>query len=128
MTSEAQTAKAQRWLAEQSPEQLAISEWTVTEFSAALSMKVRMCHLNESARAEVLLTFTAMMRENFEVLPVTPSDFRSATRLADRHESGLRAGDALHLGIAANAGQQIISLDKALIEAALAVGISARLP
>lgn len=127
LTPEAHTATAQEWLADQTPEQLVISEWTATEFSAALSMKVRMRHLDESARSEVLAVFNTMKNETFEVLAVKQTDFVSAARLADHHESGLRAGDALHLGIAANATQQIVSLDKTLVDAALAAGIAARL-
>lgn len=128
MTRESRTASIQRWLAAQPPDQLCISDWTMTEFSAALSMKVRMRHLDEVARAEVLTTFASMTQNSFEVLPVSRKDFALAARLADQHGSGLRAGDALHLGIAANARKIIVSLDRALVKAALAAGIHAQIP
>ena len=127
-TRESRTAAVQRWLAGQAPNRLCISDWTMTEFSAALSMKLRMGHLDEAARAEVLAAFTAMARDTFDVLPVTREDFARAARLADQHVSGLRAGDALHLGIAANAGETLVSLDRTLIKAALAAGIRAQSP
>lgn len=127
LTRESRTVAVQRWLAAQPPEQLAISDWTAAEFSAALSMKVRMRHLDESSRADVLAVFTALARDTFTVLPVTREDFRAAARLADRHQTNLRAGDALHLGITANRGEQLVSLDRIQVKAATTLGISARL-
>lgn len=127
LTREARTAAVQQWLADQDPQQLVLSEWTVTELSAALSMKVRMRQLAEQARADALAVFTTLVRDSFSVLPVAREDFRAAARLADAHESGLRAGDALHLGIVANHGERLLSLDRVQVKAALAAGISARL-
>ena len=75
----------------------------------------------------MLAVFMRLMRETFTVLPVNPDDFREAARLADLHESGLRAGDALHLAIVANRGERLLSLDRAQVQAAIAAGISARL-
>ena len=126
-TRERRTAEIQRWLAGQDPDDLVISDWTATEFSAALSMKVRMRDLDPASRADVLAVFTQLMRETFTVLPVSSDDFREAARLADSHESGLRAGDALHLGIVANRGERLLSLDRTQVQAAVAAGISARL-
>ena len=86
-----------------------------------------MQHLAPALRADVLAVFTRVMRETFIVLPVERDDFREAARLADLHESGLRAGDALHLGIVANRGERLLSLDRVQVQAAIAAGISARL-
>lgn len=127
LTPERRTGEIQRWLAMQVPESLVISDWTVTEFSAAVSMKVRMRQLDAVARADVLAVFTRLIRETFSVLPLTRDDFREAARLADLHETGLRAGDALHLGIVANRGERLLSLDRVQVKAATATGISARL-
>lgn len=127
LTRERRTAEIQTWLAHQSPEDLVVSDWVATEFSAALSMKVRMRQLDAATRADVLAVFTKLMRETFTVLPVGRADFRTAARLADAHASGLRAGDALHLGIVANHGERLLSLDRVQVQAAVAAGISARL-
>ena len=127
LTRETRTKAVQRWLAEQAPEQLVISEWTATEFSAALSMKVRMRQLDAAMRADAQAVFTTLIRDTFTLLPVSSEDFRAAARLADVYASGLRAGDALHLGIAANHGERLLSLDRVQVRAALAAGISARL-
>lgn len=127
LTPERRTAEVQRWLAKQKPDDLVISDWTVTEFSAALSMKVRSRQLDPESRSDALALFTRLARETFSVLPVAREDFREASRLADLHESGLRAGDALHLGVVANHGERLFSLDRVQVEVAVAAGISARL-
>lgn len=126
-TPERRTAEAQRWLAKQKPEDLVISDWTITEFSAALSMKVRSRQLDPESRSDALAMFTRLARETFSVLPVAREDFKEASRLADLHASGLRAGDALHLGVVANHGERLLSLDRVQVEVAVATGISARL-
>lgn len=127
LTRERRTPEIQRWLADQDPVALVVSDWVVTEFSAALSMKVRMRELDPVARADVLAVFTQLLRASFTVLSVERADFREAARLAGVRGSGLRAGDALHLGIVANRGEQLLSLDRVQVKAALAAGISARL-
>ena len=47
----------QAWLAEQEPGRLAISDWVITEFSAALAMKLRTAKIEPTHRAEVLAMF-----------------------------------------------------------------------
>lgn len=125
LTYEARTVAVQNWLADQPPEELTISEWVVTEFSAALSLKVRMRHFEPADRARVLSAFTTLTEESFMVLAVTRLDFRTAARFSDRHATGLRAGDALHLAIAFNHGAHLLSLDRVQIKTAKALGLSA---
>lgn len=127
LTSESLTADAQDWLGRQQAGELAISDWVMTEFSAALSMKLRGGFLPAPDRAEALAVFSEMAEASFHVLPVTISDFRVAARFADQHSTGLRAGDALHLAVASNHGARIRALDKGLVAAAQALGISAAL-
>jgi len=52
LTKEAQTARMQTWLAEQAPETLAASEWVTTEFSSALSVKLRTRNIEAKLHAE----------------------------------------------------------------------------
>ncbi|MDZ7804364.1 MAG: type II toxin-antitoxin system VapC family toxin [Thiohalophilus sp.] len=46
LTNESRTTEMQQWLAAQPPEQLTISDWVITEFSGALSLKLRNRQLN----------------------------------------------------------------------------------
>ena len=41
LTNETETRRMQAWLGDQEPSRLGISDWVITEFSAALSMKLR---------------------------------------------------------------------------------------
>ncbi len=124
LTNESRTAEMQNWLASQSPEDLVISDWVMTEFSAALSMKVRTGQLGPAHKAEALAMFRSMAEVSICSVAVDRFDFATAARLSDQHATGLRAGDALHLAIAANHGYRLVSLDHGLGDAALALGVS----
>ena len=123
LTKEAETGHMQAWLGEQAPDGLAISDWVITEFSSALSLKLRAGQIAPAHRAEALAMFTRMRVDSFAVLPVSASQFRTAARFADQHGLGLRAGDALHLAICADHGATLCTLDRRLGEAGPALGV-----
>ncbi len=122
-TNEARTDSIQTWLGEQKPETLAISEWVATEFSAALSIKLRTRQIAEHHRADALAMFTRLTADSFMILPIQASQFRTAARFADQYALGLRAGDALHLAIAADHGAILCTLDERLAKAGSAAGV-----
>lgn len=117
----------QTWFNQQTSEELAISDWVVTEFSSALSMRLRLKHLSAELRAEAMTQFTNLRTGSLAVVPITREHFQAAARFADQSRLGLRAGDALHVAIAAGLGATIYTLDKRLGEAAVALGVSANL-
>lgn len=125
LTNEPRTGDIQEWLADQPAGALAISDWVVTELSGALSIKVRSGQMGPEHRVEVLTTFTRLREESFLVLPVSRLDFHTAARFADQYDIGLRSGDALHLAVAANHGVRLVSLDRRLVQAGKALGVSA---
>jgi predicted nucleic acid-binding protein len=127
LTNEAETLRMQIWLGEQAPGDLTISEWVATEFSAALSIKIRTGQIETRHRAEALAAFTRLSVDSFTTLPISSAQFRTAARFADQHALGLRAGDALHLAIAADYGATIATLDRRLAEAASSLGVSTQL-
>ena len=127
LINEPRTGAAQSWLADQPAGQLAISDWVVTEFSGAMSIKLRMNALEPVHRADALAMFARLCERSLNVLPVERDDFRTAAQLANQHETGLRAADALHLAVAANHGLRVQSLDEGLVKAASQLGVSARL-
>lgn len=127
LTREAETERLLDWIAAQDPEHLAISDWVITEFSSALSIKLRSGQLEAKHRADALAMFTTMSTDSFSVIPITGAPFRTAARFADQHALGLRAGDALHLAICADHGATLCTLDKRLGEAGPALGVKAEL-
>ena len=127
LTNESRTGEVQGWLGRQSPDQLAISEWVITEFSAALSIKVRSGQMLPRHRADALAAFTGLTDESLTVLPVSSLDFRTAARFADQFEIGLRSGDALHLAVAANHGARVYTLDRRLAVAGATLGLTTEL-
>jgi len=127
LTNEPETARMQEWLGVQQSGDLAISAWVTTEFSAALSMKLRSHVIKAAQRAAALAAFTQLTAESFNMLAVTEVQFRTAAHYADRSDLGLRAGDALHLAIAADNGATIVTLDHRLAEAAGELAVPAQL-
>jgi predicted nucleic acid-binding protein len=127
LTREHKTAAVQGWLGAYDPNELDISDWVVTEFSSALSIKLRTGQIEPGHRAAALATFARLCAENLTILSISGLHFRLAARFADRQELGLRAGDALHLAICAEHGILLATLDRRLSEAATAVGVRTEL-
>lgn len=108
------------------PDNLAISHWTRVEFASLLARQVRMGVLKDGTAREAGSRFETMIAESFDVLLPNRDDFERARVWLGHFETGLRAGDALHLAIASNRGADAIySLDKRMIAAGKTLGVPA---
>ena len=122
---EATTIHVQDWL-QSRPEKTATSDWTIVEFSSAMSIKVRTGQISIGLRDDALRSFVAY-RGGMISLPVTPDDFRVAARFSEHHETGIRANDALHLAVAHAFGATLCTLDRRLAKAGPQLGVAAEL-
>ncbi|WP_294337729.1 type II toxin-antitoxin system VapC family toxin [uncultured Sphingomonas sp.] len=103
LVREPMTSAVRRWLFAQPAGEVFISDWTGPEVASALSVKVRVGALTIDQRAAAASTWQRLRNAHLHTLAVEADHFVSAARIADRHDLGIRAGDALHLAIAAAA-------------------------
>jgi len=98
--------------------ELTTSMWTQVELSSLVSRKVRMGELSDSQAEVVRREFDRVLGESFELLSPTAADFAAAAKYLEMPKTGLRAGDALHLAIAANhRAKKILTLDQGFLDA-----------
>jgi predicted nucleic acid-binding protein len=100
------------------PGELATSMWTRVELASLVARKLRMGQLSGSEAQAVRREFDRILGESFEILLPAAADFAAAAKYLEIPKSGLRAGDALHLAVAANRGaRKILTLDKGFVRA-----------
>jgi uncharacterized protein len=122
-TNEAKTNAVQQWLDGKTAQDLAISDWVVTEYSAALSIKLREKQIDTAHRGKAMALFASLSAGSLSTLPVLGTHFRAAARFADQYGLGLRSDDALHLAVAADHGLTLCTLDKRQFSAGPALGV-----
>lgn len=123
ITDEADSDRIWNWLDNQDAGTLFVSDWTRTEVSSALSIKVRTGQLSVDDRAVALSSWRRFLGASLSTLGCTVEHFRQATLIADRHDLGVRAPDALHIAIAAAAGFRLVTLDRTMAAAAPLLGV-----
>ena len=127
LTPEALTKNVQAWLARNQEEDFLVSHWVIAEVHSALALKVRTGRLSLADRKPVLREFE-LMRKQLSICDVDREHFSTAAEILDQHKLGLRAGDALHLAIAADQDATLATLDVTLFEAARTCGADAVRP
>jgi uncharacterized protein len=122
-TPELETARAQCWLEKREPGQIQMSDWVLTEFSSALSMKIRTNALTIAQRRLVDSDWRLFCDTGLSLIPISSQDFSAAAHMAAQHDLSLRASDALHLAIAQSSGSILVTLDRRMSIAAIQLGL-----
>ncbi len=100
------------------PGELATSHWARVEMASLIARKLVMGELDATEAAALRREFQQMLDETFRLLLPTAADYDAARDYLDVSKTGLRAGDALHLAVAANhSAKKIWSLDQRFIKA-----------
>jgi len=127
LTEQAASDRVLSWLTRHVSTDPRISDWVVTEFASALSVKIRMGRLSAENRTKASSLFTRLQGDSIAVAPITREHVQAAARFANQFGPGLQAGDALHVAATTEPGATICTLDKRLSEVAVALGVSAEL-
>lgn len=122
-SDEPKTAQCQQWLEDNIDSDLLISDWVNTEFSSAVSLKIRTKEITVEQRAEIGARWRRAVRKNFAIAKIGKRHFEVAAQMADNHRLALRTGDALHIAVAQSAGYTLVTLDKRMAEAAVELGV-----
>lgn len=103
---------------------LVASDWILTEFASALSIKERRAEIKVRQAKSAWNDFLAFCKAGIRLLPVSRQAFEDAAQMIRDAASGLRSGDSLHLAIALEVGATgIATADAALAKNAKAKGL-----
>ena len=123
LTREPSSDEVEAWMKGQRSADFSLSGWVVAEFSSALSIKFRTGPISEIARSVALANFRRLRSSISRIYPVADTHFELTARFCDVAQTGLRAGDALHLAIAQDHGATVCTRDRGMASAGLALGI-----
>lgn len=124
-TEEISTALADDWMRSIGGDQLMTSPWIDTEIAAALAGKARAGVIAPRERDALLTIIRESLSRSATLVAVHHGHFVAAADLLARSPKPLRAGDALHLAIANEAGATLWTFDRAMTEAGQALGLDA---
>lgn len=85
------------------------SDWIVTEFASALSIKERSGMLGTKDAKAAWRSFEMFCQSGLRLAPVSRQAFDVAAKLVREPTHGLRSGDALHLAVAIEMGADAIA-------------------
>jgi predicted nucleic acid-binding protein len=112
--NEARSSDVAQWYSKCTDE-LVSAAWCVTEFASALGIKQRTGQITEASALIAWQQFERLCANDLQLLPVDPATFHRAAVLTLDAQTGLRAGDALHVAKALELKvQSVATLDDVL--------------
>jgi uncharacterized protein len=119
LTNESTAPAIRRWYAEDNHSVFVTSDWVLSEFSSALSLKVRTGQLTTTQADAVQKTFDSFIEGGIRLVEVSRQAFRHSAKLIQSMPE-LRADDALHLAVALELSvKEFATLDKLLADKAM---------
>lgn len=122
LTRESSSAAAEAFMLSHG-DPLAVSSWTEVELLSALGNKLRNRLLPPAIASRVVKKYDQFISPNLVQIVVTDADLTFAAKLLRGWRSTLRAGDSLHLAIAAKRGACIYTLDHGMNKAGGMLGV-----
>lgn len=123
ITGESSGVKVKNKFEQMTNSELCLSDWVVTEFASALSLKRRRLELSDADMDRNYQSFEAIAATLIN-LPMTSVDYLKAASLCREFASNLRASDALHLAVALrHKCKTMLSLDAVLNAQAVRHGL-----
>ena len=123
LTVEPTTPDVTTWYASL-PDTPICADCLLTEFSSAVSIKLRTGQLSETHAKRVRKEFDLLAAGGLRFAPVSRTAFGQAAEMVKQHQYGLRAGDALHLAVALELGvSHMATLDETLAKNAKRKGM-----
>lgn len=123
LTNESTAPVIQRWYAEDDNRIFVTADWTLSEFSSAVSLKERTGQLTTKQANSIIKIFDDFLDGGIRLTEVSRHAFRYSAKLIQNLQ-GLRAGDALHLAVAMELdSKEFATLDKLLTEKAKLVNL-----
>lgn len=119
------SAAALAWM-ESNTAPLVSADWLAVEFASAIAAGLRAKALRPAQARLAHEAFDALTATGLRLLPVSRNAYREAARLCAAKDSRLRAGDALHLAVAVEAGAKgLAGFDDVMNAAAEGLGLEA---
>ncbi|MBA5686054.1 type II toxin-antitoxin system VapC family toxin [Duganella sp. LX47W] len=106
---------------------LAFSSWTEVELLSALGVQVRRKLITRSGARKAVDAFASLVAPALVRLAVDDNDHRMAAHMLDGWQTGLRAGDALHLALVRAYQAELWTFDRTMAKAASHFGLRSRL-
>lgn len=122
--AEPASAAVDAWF-ESCDETLISSDWVLTEFASALSIKVRRGEIEQKQAQIAWKGFESFCQSGLRLVAVSRPAFLHAARQARKPRSGLRSGDSLHLSMALELGAVgMATADENLAKNARSMGLA----
>ena len=124
LTVEPKTLDVTAWYAGQRGDTPICADWLLTEFSSAVSIKLRTGQLSEAHTKRVHKEFDVLTAGGLRLAPVNRTAFSQAAEMVKQHQHDQCAGDSLHLAVALELGaSHVATLDGTLVKNARRKGL-----